>query len=254
MAETKGGPSGKRRSTAKQPPGKERRAAATSRNRRRGKAEAAADIPKDIPSDGSDDVSTTIIDAAFSLWEARGWRDVSLTDIAAETGLSLEQVRAAFPCKTAIVGGLLRRIDEEMAAGGTDAADTINADDSARDRLFDVLMRRFDALAAYKGGLAAILGDGRAQPLIGLIVLPRFLCAMAGMLDAAGLSTKGIPGVLRVEGLALIYANAFRVWLRDDSSDMAKTMAALDKGLRQAEMVAGLCRWTSSTERGAATA
>ncbi len=66
--------------------------------------------------------------------------------------------------------------------------------------------------------------------------------SMAWMLEAAGLSSSGLCGRLRARGLALIHLNAFRVWLDDDSSDMAPTMAALDKGLCKAEKVAGLFR------------
>ena len=48
--------------------------------------------------------------------------------------------------------------------------------------------------------------------------------------------------LVRIEGLTLIYANALRVWLTDDTPDMAKTMAALDQGLRRAERLVELCR------------
>ncbi len=182
------------------------------------------------------DMRRRVIEAALALAADRGWRRVSLPEIAAQAGLAAEQVRAAFPSKSAIVNGLLRSVDEAVVAGGP-----ADAGDSARDRLFDVLMRRFDALAPYKAGLGAILGDACVRPVTGLCALPRFLCSMALMLETAGLSARGIAGALRAKGLALIYANALRVWLGDDSPDLAKTMAALDRGLRRAETLAALC-------------
>ena len=54
-------------------------------------------------------------------------------------------------------------------------------------------------------------------------------------LEAAGLSSGGARGLLRVKGLALIYLTSTRVWLRDESPDKSRTMAALDKQLRRAE-------------------
>ena len=41
-------------------------------------------------------------------------------------------------------------------------------------------------------------------------------------------------------GLAVVFAATVQVWLRDDSEDMAKTMAALDRNLKRAEQFATL--------------
>jgi hypothetical protein len=58
---------------------------------------------------------------------------------------------------------------------------------------------------------------------------------MHWMLQAAGIGTDGLGGGLRVSGLALVYANVFRVWLEDDDQGLARTMAVLDRGLRRGE-------------------
>jgi hypothetical protein len=63
---------------------------------------------------------------------------------------------------------------------------------------------------------------------------------MAWMLAAAGLDAGGITGRLRVAGLMVVYGTAFRAWLADDGADLGKTMAAVDRGLAQAE------RWASA--------
>jgi ubiquinone biosynthesis protein COQ9 len=44
---------------------------------------------------------------------------------------------------------------------------------------------------------------------------------------------------LRLKGLSAIYLSAIRVWLRDDSEDMAKTMAHLDKQLARVDNLVG---------------
>jgi AcrR family transcriptional regulator len=182
------------------------------------------------------DAAQGIIDAALALARTRAWRTVSLSDIADQAGVSLAQVYAAFPSKAAIVGGFMKRIDQRVLGGGA-----IDAADPVRDRLFEVLMRRFDALAPHKDSVAAILSGMCAEPVAALVQVPRVLCSMAWMLEAARLPADGLIGLVRMEGLALIYANALRVWLTDDTSDMAKTMAALDQGLRGAERLAELC-------------
>jgi hypothetical protein len=58
---------------------------------------------------------------------------------------------------------------------------------------------------------------------------------MALMLEAAGVSSSGIAGALRTKGLGAIYLATMRDWFRDDSTDKARTMAALDARLRRAE-------------------
>ena len=66
---------------------------------------------------------------------------------------------------------------------------------------------------------------------------------MALTLEAAGLGASGLHGLVRVQGLTLIYLDTLRVWLDDDSEDMGKTMATLDRRLGQADRtIATLCR------------
>ncbi len=183
------------------------------------------------------DPAEAVIAAALGLAAERGWRSLSMTDIATAAGLSLGETLRVFPSKTALLNGLIRRTDDRVLAG------TAGGDEgeSARDRLFDVLMRRFDALVPYKAGLCRVVRDTACDPLAMLCHLPRLGCSMALMLEAAGIGSTGPEGMLRTKGLIVVYANAFRVWLADDSPDMAKTMAALDNGLRRAERLAELC-------------
>lgn len=188
------------------------------------------------------DPRTRILAAALRLAAEDGWGHVGMADITEAAGLDLDDVRAVFASKSAIVAAFFGDIDEAVLASGDP-----DAGESARDRLFDILMRRFDALEAHKKAVASILGDLASRPAAALGAAPRFMCSMARMVEAAGLSARGPCGIARTKGLALVYANAVRVWLGDDSADMAVTMAALDKGLRQAEKAVNLCRRMAPT-------
>ena len=190
-----------------------------------------------------EDAAGRIISAALELSVSDGWRCISLADIADRAGVTLAEMHARFPSKTAILGGFFRRIDEEVLAGIDGGANG----DSPRDRLFDVLMKRFDALTPHKAAVAAIMRDTLFDPFAGLCFAPRFLCSMAWMLEAAGLSSAGLAGLARVQGLAVIYADTFRVWLRDESADSSRTMAALDRRLNRAEDLIGWCRFVPRT-------
>jgi AcrR family transcriptional regulator len=166
-----------------------------------------------------------LVDAALRLAERQGWRRTGLAEIAAEAGLSLAEAYAACPSKPAILAEFHRRIDRAALAEAGDAAEP------TRDRLFDLLMRRFDALAPHRGALRAILRDSLGDPAA-LLAVPALLCSMGWMLEAAGVSAAGWQGRLRTQVLAGAYLAVFRAFLEDDSADLARTMAALDRRLR----------------------
>ena len=175
-------------------------------------------------------VRARILDAALALAAIHGWRDLTLGQIAAAAKVSLAQLHGAFPGKADILLGVMHRVDTE-ALGGVDPA---ILSEPAGDRLLDAVMRRLDALAPYKPGIVAILRDICTDPVAALCAAPAFLNSMAWTLEAAGIGSAGPGGRLRVRGLALIYLSTLRVWVGDDSEDMGRTLAHLDRRLRQA--------------------
>jgi AcrR family transcriptional regulator len=172
-----------------------------------------------------------VLAAAMKLAAERPWREVTLAEIAAAARVDLAQLYEAYASKAAIVTALMRKADSEVVAG----FDPSSLDEPVRDRLIDALMRRLDALAPYKNAVGSILRDLGTDPVSALCMLPGFLNSMAWTLEAAGVGSSGLGGRLRVKGLALIYASTVRVWLRDDSPDLGRTMAFLDRRLSQAE-------------------
>jgi len=174
------------------------------------------------------------ITKAMGLAERDGWRHITMADIAREADMPLIDALILFPDKASVLAGLTREIDEAVLQ---DVATDGDAGDSVKDKLFDVLMRRFDALEPYKKGLASVVRDLPGNPVAVLCLTLHLHRSMALMLEAAALSSNGIGGHLRASGLGLIYANAMRVWFRDTSADMATTMAAVDRGLSLADRI-----------------
>ena len=62
------------------------------------------------------------------------------------------------------------------------------------DRLLDVLMRRLEALAPHKDGIASILRDATCDPVAAICASPGMLRRMAWCLEAAGVSSAGGGG------------------------------------------------------------
>ncbi|HEY1798708.1 MAG TPA: helix-turn-helix domain-containing protein [Stellaceae bacterium] len=183
--------------------------------------------------------SDRIIDAALAAIEAQGWRRLSLAAIAAEAGLPILQLYRMFPSKVAILCGLLHRVDETVLAAPLE----MPADERPRDRVFDLLMRRFDALCPHKGALEVLRRELPSDPPAALAAAHAGLRSMRWMLEAAGIATGGIGGIIAVKLTAAAYFQASRTWLRDDSPDLAQTMAVLDQRLR------GIERWYGHPRR-----
>jgi AcrR family transcriptional regulator len=173
-----------------------------------------------------------LVDAALTLAARQGWRRIGMAMIAAEAGLALGEAYAAAPSKLALLAALHRRVDLTALAVAADAAEP-------RDRLFDVLMRRFDALAPHRPALRSILRDSLGDPAA-VVGIPTLLQSMTWMLEAAGVSAAGLCGRLRSHLLMGLYLSVLRVFLEDDSADLARTMAVLDQRLRWWENWLGL--------------
>jgi len=172
-----------------------------------------------------------ILAAALGCAANKRWADVTLLDIAESANVPISELRDEFTTKTQLIAGLLRAIDEEVlkrAAKRTEGQEK-------RDRLFDIIMTRFDVLGPHKAALKSIYASGAAD--VSLAV--PYLSSQHWMLEAAGIGTDGPAGTIKVAGLGMAYAWVFRTWLDDDDPGLAKTMAALDRRLRRGERALG---------------
>jgi len=179
------------------------------------------------------DKRKAIIDALMELAAERAWNEIEINDIARAAGVSLAEFRDLFPSKGAVLGGLARRIDRIVLDETTDDL----AGEPARERIFDVLMRRFDALEPYKPALRRIFHELQFDPVSWAALHQVAVNSMRFMLAAAGIGTEGHLGTLKLQGAVLVYSNTMRAWLDDDDPALAKTMARLDRELRRGERV-----------------
>ncbi|HZH51981.1 MAG TPA: TetR/AcrR family transcriptional regulator [Microvirga sp.] len=186
-----------------------------------------------MPAEASPNKRQAIVDALMDLASRRAWNDIEITDIAQAANVSLAEFRDLFPSKGAVLGALSRQIDKQVLEGTTDDL----AGEPARERVFDVMMRRFDALEPYKEALRRIFKDLRYDPASLAALNQVSLNSQRFMLAAAGISTEGPLGALKLQGAVLVYANTMRTWLEDDDPTLARTMARLDRELRRGERI-----------------
>jgi len=190
-----------------------------------------------------------IVSTAMSLAVEKGWTTLSLAEIAVESKVSLSGLHQIFPAKSSI----LRFISEQADQDVLEEHDNDYLEQPAKDRLFEICMNRFDALAPYKEGIRAIAKGSRRDPVSALLFLCNLKRSMPLMLEAAGLSTSGFRGMLRVKAFSVAYLAALQTWLNDDTEDLGKTMAKLDKVLGRLDRLARRCsRATITSNRSEA--
>lgn len=193
--------------------------------------------------DTASDPKRAGVEALFRLLERKTWPQLSLRAVAEEAGESETALRRHFRCRQSLLDAFAEHIDIEtlIALGAPQATGG-----SQRDRLFEVLMARIDALEPYRAALlhqkehlqSILLASGPKLPVYGVLQALRTERSMAKMLRLAGGETGGITGYLRVRGLVVLWGAVLWQWLQDDSPERGRTMNALDKALGCAEELA----------------
>ncbi|MGE4247783.1 MAG: TetR family transcriptional regulator [Parvibaculaceae bacterium] len=179
----------------------------------------------------SNELCDRIVEAALRLAADRPWPDVSLADIAEASGVSLAELAGHVSGKPQILEAFARRMDSQLLASL--ASDPVEGD--AHDRLFDIMLRRFEMLAPHKVAIANIAKTPADGPAEWLHLLASSLVTQGWMLAAADIRLKGLTGDVAKLGLAKIAVDTLHVWLKDDDAGLARTMAALDRKLRDGE-------------------
>ena len=195
--------------------------------------------PKSEDKSTSPDPRGKIVDALMELAGERRFEDISVRDICKTAGVSLSDFHGLFPSKGAVLAGFSRRIDQAVLAQENGEL----ADESPRERLFDILMRRLEAMAPYREGVREAAAWLRRQPAAAFAMNQVVITSMRFMLEAAGIEVEGAASIVKLQGLALAWARVLRVWLDDEEPALSKTMAELDRVLTRGERaVAGVDR------------
>ncbi len=174
-------------------------------------------------------------DALMALLSEHSFERIGLAEVAGKAGIKLSQLRSEFGSTLAILAAHIKGIDRAVLAGG----DADMAEEPARERLFDVLMRRLEALAPYRDAVRSLMCSARRNPGLAFALNAMAVRSQHWMLEAAGIRASGPRGALRAQGAALMFARVVSVWIDDDEEGLDRTMAALDRGLASGERWVG---------------
>ena len=183
-----------------------------------------------------------VVAAFMALLAEKSFDRIELADVADRAGFSLADLRGEFSSTLAILAAHIKSTDRAVLAA--DTADM--AEETPRERLFDVLMRRLDALAPHKAAIRSLQRSVMCNPGLAFAVNGLAVRSLQWMLTAADISSSGPKGMIRAQGLSLLFASVLRTWIDDDDPGQARTLAALDRALASGQRWAGflddLCR------------
>lgn len=173
--------------------------------------------------------------AALSLAADGPWRELTLPQLARAAG------RPAADFYGASLWEAVDCVEEAFDRAVADNLDQLTPDQSVRDRLFDLIMRRFEAMEPHRKAVLAMEQGVDRDPVLMASAHQRNVRTARWVLAIAGLEADGMTGQARAQGLGVIIGQARAAWRGDDAGDFNKTMASLDKNLRRAEEMFG--RW-----------
>src|SRR5438045_8844990 len=101
-----------------------------------------------------------IVTAFLALLGEKRFEEIGFGDIAARSGLTLANCRAEFGSTLAIFAAHMKELDRKVLASGSGDM----AEEPPRERLFDVLMRRVEALAPHREAVRSLMKSAQCNP------------------------------------------------------------------------------------------
>jgi AcrR family transcriptional regulator len=204
------------------------------------RAKTTSETPEDPPVVPLRD---RLIEACLALLAERSFETIALADVATRAGVTLADMRGEVGSTFDLIAAFAKSVDKAVLAG----TDPSMATEPARERLFDVLMRRIELLSPHKTALASLFASGRRDPRLAMGLNQLGVRSMQWMLAGADIESAGTKGAVRAQGLTFLFARVLDVWFKDDDPGLARTMAKLDtelaSGARWATMLNDLSRF-----------
>jgi len=203
-------------------------------------AKAAPALPP--PPAGTD--REKIIAAFMALLAEKRFEEIGFGDIAQRAGLRLANCRGQFGSTLAILAAHMKELDRKVLA----SASGDMAEEPPRERLFDVLMRRIEAMAPHRKATRSLMRSASCNPGLAFALNGLGVRSQTWMLTAADIDAAGPRGMIRAQGLAMLFASVLRTWVDDEDEGLARTLAALDRALARGQRWSGmlddLCRFS----------
>jgi ubiquinone biosynthesis protein COQ9 len=160
-------------------------------------------------------MKTRELEACLNIIEKEGWKRFSFSKASKDASIPLDLFYEQFSSPSDVIVQLFRLIDQNVLRSLD-----LHKGLSPKDTLFDILMSRFEASQPFKAVLKSFWEDWMMTSMEVPACACQGLTSMAWMLEAAGLSARGLKGFIRAQGLMALYLLTLKTWLKDDSPDL----------------------------------
>lgn len=175
----------------------------------------------------TDKARRKLCQAALDIAATEGWSGLSVDAMAKRSRVSSTVARKIFPDVYSVLPSIVELVDSGIYVSSDDG--------SLRDRLFESIMSRFDAMQKNRAGISAIADAAKKDSAMASRMIFAHVRSVDRIMDAAGCGYAGLKRAAFTAALLVVHELMILKWLRDDTPDMARTMAALD------DMLGKLC-------------
>ena len=179
-------------------------------------------------------IFATLADEAWRQLGSRPLTELMLAEIAARADVDAALAVAVAGCPQQLVLGKMTVLDDQAVLESFADIEDAGAV-STREKILEALMHRFEVYAPHRTQIQALNRAARGRPDLALALGLGLQSVTRRMLAMAGDHCNGWRGLLRIKGVAGVVLVVTRIWMDDDSPDLAPTMKELDRRLQQAE-------------------
>ena len=173
-----------------------------------------------------------LLDRAFEIIQREGWEKFSLLNLSKQEKINIKEVKNYFKNKNEIIDRFSLMIDSKVES-------KVNLDDfkisSKKDNLFELIMIRLEEMKRYKISLINIIDSAKHKPILVSKISKNVMNTLDFYLELTSCYESSPFDLLKKQTLFFIYSFTFKTWLKDETEDLASTMAELDRLLTLSE-------------------
>lgn len=174
------------------------------------------------------EIRSKIIETALEILIQTPWDMLTMEALAEKMTITPVQLYHIFSTRCELLKGIVQFIDDKMMALYQEG----QGDLPLQEKLFDIIMCRFEVMETYKKSLKNIVFAIWRDPLSFPGGILSGLHSMTLILEVVDVPVQGIKGKFNLNILSFFYLYALKFWFEDDTQDMAKTLTHVDKGLK----------------------
>ena len=193
-------------------------------------------------------IFATLSNEAWQQLGSRPLADLAVTEIAAHVDLEAGLAVAVAGDPQQLVLGKMAVLDDQAVLESFADIEDAGAV-PIREKILEAILHRFEVYAPYRAQIQALNRAARTRPDLALALGLGLQAVTRRMLAMAGDDCDGWRGLMRVKGVVGVVMVVARVWMKDDSPDLAPTMKELDRRLQQAEEWAVSLRLFQQSQR-----